>query len=335
MNRASFALFALLALWSPVLRAADRPDQQQALRRIEQAVSKTNIFDLTSFQMKANVQIDNQGKRLDGRYQLLWNGPDQWREEISFPGYSELQVGGKGTVWIQRNPSFFPLRIWNLHAALGFGSGVGADVGIASFVQSGLIPNDTIKKVHSRKEHVDKLTCFEIEDERKVGFDICISDATEVIVRNSSYNDRDFQPVGTKLFPRFLSFEEDRKEVASINIVELTSPAQFPPGSFTPPPGVPPRDGCINPVPFRIAKKVPPSYPQTARQNHIQGTVAVDTWIGMDGVPRVGQVVSHASPDLEAATSNAIVQWRYEPAICDGKPVEVQTVVKIKYTLSY
>ena len=126
MNRASFALFALLALCSPISRAADRPDQQQALRRIEQAVSKTNIFDMASFQMKANVQIDNQGKRLDGRYQLLWNGPDQWREEISFPGYSELQVGGKGTVWIQRNTPFYPLRIWNLHAALGFGSGVGS-----------------------------------------------------------------------------------------------------------------------------------------------------------------------------------------------------------------
>jgi len=335
MNRASFALFALLASSSLISGAADRPDQQQALRRIEQAVSKTNIFEMASFQMKANVQIDNQGERLDGRYQLLWNGPDQWREELSFPGYSELQVGGKGTVWIQRSTPFYPLRIWNLHATLGFGSGVGSDLGIASFVQSGLIPKDTIKKVHSRKERGDKLTCFEVEDERKVAFDICISDVTETIVRNSSYNDRDFQPVGAKSFPRFLSFEEDGKEVASINIVEVTSPAQFPTGSFTPPPGVPPRDGCMNPVPFRIAKKVPPSYPQTARQNHIQGTVAVDTWIGTDGVPRVGQVVSHASPDLEAATSNAIVQWQYEPAICSGKPVEVQTVVKIKYTLSY
>ena len=114
MNRASFALI-VLALFSPISLAADRPDQQQALHRIEQAVSKTNIFDLASFQMKANVQIDNQGKRLDGRYQLLWNGPDQWREEISFAGYSELQVGGKGTVWVKRNTPFFPLRIWNLH----------------------------------------------------------------------------------------------------------------------------------------------------------------------------------------------------------------------------
>jgi sarcosine oxidase gamma subunit len=52
------------------------PDPQQTVRRIEQAVSKTNIFVLGSFQ---NVQIESQGKSLDGHYQLLWNGPDQWR----------------------------------------------------------------------------------------------------------------------------------------------------------------------------------------------------------------------------------------------------------------
>jgi hypothetical protein len=214
MNRAPFALVLLVVLSSPVLYASNSPDPQQALRRIEQTVSKTNIFDLTSFQMKANVQIESQGKRLDGRYQLLWNGPDQWRKEITFPGYAEVQVGGKGTVWIQRNTAFFPLRIWNLHAALGFGSGgSGARLG-GSFIQSGLTAKDTVKKLHSRKEHGDKLTCVEIEDERKLSSDICMNDATEVMVRNSSYQDRGFQRVGGKLFPRFLSFVEDGKELA-------------------------------------------------------------------------------------------------------------------------
>jgi len=335
MKRDSFVLIALIALFSPFLRAANRPDQQQALRSIEKAILKTNIFDLPSFQIKANVQIESKGKHLVGHYELLWNGPDQWREEISLPGYTEVQVGGKGTVWIQRNTSFFPLRIWNLHAALGFGSGAGSgsDLG-GSFIHTGLSPKDSIKRVHSRREHGDKLTCFEIEDERKLVSDICTNDAIEVMVRNSSYNDRDFQPVSGKLFPRFLSSVEDGKEIASINIIELTSPSQFSPGAFTPPSDVPPRVGCMNPVPFRIAKKVTPEYPQTARQRHIEGTVAVDAWIGADGVPRIGTVVSHASPDLETSTLNAMVQWRYEPATCNGKPVDVQTVLKVNYTLS-
>jgi TonB family protein len=328
-------LVTLIALCSQFLCASDSADSQQAVRRIEQAVSKTNIFELTSFQMKANVQIENQGKRLDGHYQLLWNGPDQWREEIAFPGYTEVQVGGKGIVWIQRNTAFFPLRIWNLHAAFGFGSGAGSgpDLG-GSFVHSGLTAKDTIKKVHSRKEDGDQLTCIEIEDERKLRSDICVNDATDVMVRNSSYKDRDFQPIGGKLFPRFLSFVENGKEVASIDIIELTTPGQFSPGSFTPPSGVTPRAGCMNPVPPRISKKVFPEYPQTERERHVQGTVAVDTWIGADGVPRIGPVVSHASPGLEQSSLSAITQWRYEPATCNGTAVDVQTVLKVNYTLS-
>src|SRR5512132_864369 len=168
MKRNSFVLIALIALFSPFLCAANSPDQQQALLRIEQAISKTNIFDLPSFQIKANVQIESKGKHLVGHYQLLWNGPDQWREEISLPGYTEVQVGGKGTVWIQRNTGFFPLRIWQLHAALGFGSESGSGPTLAgSLVYSGLTAKDTVKKVHSRKVHGEKLTCIEFENERK------------------------------------------------------------------------------------------------------------------------------------------------------------------------
>lgn len=325
----------LAALGSPLLGASDRPDPQQRVHRVEQAVAKTNIFDLGSFQIKANVEIENQGKRLDGRYELLWNGPDQWREEITFPGYTEVQVGGKGRVWIQRSTDFFPLRIWNLHAALGFSSGVVSRPGPgASFVQLDLTAKDTIKKVHLRKEHGDKLTCVEIEDERKRSPEICMNNTTETVVRNSSYQDRDFQPVGGKLFPRFLSFVENSKEVASVNILELTTPGQFSPDAFTPPPKVPPLAGCMNPVPPRIAEVIPPEYPQTARERHLEGSVAVDAWIGSDGVPRIGQVVKHLSPDLEESTLTAIHQWRYKPATCNGNPVDVQTVLQINYALS-
>jgi hypothetical protein len=99
MNK-RLALAVAMAVLPPLLPASDTPDRQDVVRRIEQAVSKTNIFELPSFRMKANLQIDNNGKPLAGTYQLLWNDPDQWKEEISFPGYNEVQVGGKGIITI-------------------------------------------------------------------------------------------------------------------------------------------------------------------------------------------------------------------------------------------
>jgi TonB family protein len=281
----------LCVLMFPLAGISNAPDQQEAKKLLESAISRTNIFDLPSFRIKATLQIETQDKWLDGNYQFLWNGPDQWREEIDFPGYSEVQIGGKGTIWTMRNPDFIPLRIYQLHAALGFGSGIAGPV--------------------------------------------CINDTTGVIVRDSSsYSDSDFQPIGGKLFPRSLNFIEDGKKVAGVSITELVTPADFTPDSFATPPGASQQAGCMNPMVPRTVNKVPPVYPTNARQQHVQGTVAVDTEIGVDGVPKMKSVVANPDPSLAKSAADAIKAWRYESATCNGKPVPIETLLHITYKLS-
>ncbi|HLV88153.1 MAG TPA: energy transducer TonB [Candidatus Sulfotelmatobacter sp.] len=331
----SIVLASLCVLMLPFTGASYPSDQQEATKLLELAVSKTNIFDLPSFRMKASVQIDVQDKLRDGTYQMFWNGPDQWREEISFQGYSEVQLGGKGNVWIQRSTDFLPLRIYQLHEALGFGSGAAGPNPAFSLVRLGLTPKDTIKKTRSRKEHGEKLTCIEIEHETKYSSSVCISDSTGALVRDSaSYSDSDFQPVDGKIFPRSLSFIEEGRKVAKVSISELVSPAEFAPNSFAPPTGVLQQEGCMNPIAPRLVNKVAPVYPTSARQQHIEGTVAVDTEIGLDGTPRMKKVVANADPSLVRSAADAITAWRYEPATCDGKPVSIETVLRVDYTLS-
>src|SRR5690348_4307428 len=92
---------------------------------ISQAINNMNIFALPSFSMTAKVQVETQGKALEGYYELLWNGPDQWRETTTFPGYSEIRVGGKGIVSSKRSTDFFPVPIFQMRAALGYGSAFG------------------------------------------------------------------------------------------------------------------------------------------------------------------------------------------------------------------
>ena len=285
--------------------------------------------------MKAALRIDNAAKPLDGTYRLLWNGPNQWREEINFPGYSELQVGGKGTVWVQRSTDFLPLRIYQLHVALGFGSMAGVDSGhYGSFVQLGLAPNDKIKKVHSRKEHGEKLTCVGTENELKSSSEICVNDATGTLFRGSSYEDGDFQAVGEKVFPRFLSFVEKGKTVVTIKVTDLINSDQFVPDAFIPPTGVSGVPGCMNPTPYRRVKSVAPEYPPDARQMHIEGTVAMDVSIGVDGIPIIRKAVASPRASLERSSQTAIAGWRYEPAACEGAPIQVETVLQINYALS-
>jgi hypothetical protein len=135
----SIYLSILVVSFGQCLGASDTVNQEEAIARLQQAVSKTNIFELPSFAMKADVRLDNNGKKIAGTYELLWNGPDQWREGISIPGYSEVQIGGKGTIWLQRSTDLIPYPIHSLHQALGFGSSAGS-LPSMSLVQLGLTP---------------------------------------------------------------------------------------------------------------------------------------------------------------------------------------------------
>jgi TonB family protein len=322
-------------LYGPFLGGSDTAKQQEAIARLEEAVSKTNIFELPSFAMRAEVHVENHGKMMDGTYELLWNGPDQWKERTSLPGYSEVQIGGKGAVWLQRSPDLIRFPIHNLQQALGFSSSVGSPQSM-SLVQLGLTPNDTIKKTNKRKDHGDKLTCFEIENEQKYRPEICINEGSGIIARATPYySDADLQPVGGRVFPRHLSIHHGNETVAEVNITELSTPAQFAPETFTPPTGVVPQAGCMNPTMPRLVKRQNPEYPPIARQQRRQGLVAIDALIGKDGVPRTRRVVESAGPDFEASSLHAVSQWRYDPAMCNGQPVEVETVVTVNYTLSY
>jgi TonB family protein len=81
--------------------------------------------------------------------------------------------------------------------------------------------------------------------------------------------------------------------------------------------------------------KVPPIYPTSARQQHIEGTVAVDAEIGSDGVPKLKKVVEDPDPSLVRSAVAAITAWRYEPATCSDKPVSIETVIQVNYKLRY
>lgn len=319
------------------LTASDQPNQQDAVSRLEQDVAKTNIFELPSFAMKASIQVESQGKLTDGTYQLLWNGPDQWREEVNLPGYSGVQIGGKGVIWVQRSGDFTPLPVFFLHQALGFGSSVtsAGSPQSMSLVHVALAPGDTIKNTKKRQEHGDGLTCFEIEEVGNGGkqsSEICVNDSSDTVARASiMFTDGNLQPVGTKMFPRLLTLHRGHKVLARVNVSELASPAQFPSDAFTLPAGASSRAGCMNPTPVRSVSHPNPEYPPMARKHHADGTVGFDVLIGADGIPRVRKVVESAGPDLEDSSRRALSQWRYDPARCNGKPVEVETFLEFNF----
>ena len=135
------------------------------------------------------------------------------------------------------------------------------------------------------------------------------------------------------MFPRFLSYLDNGKAVAEVEISDLRTPVQWLSSVFDPPQDAVSQPGCMNPSPFHLLNRIPPHYPEQERQSHVEGSVAMDATIGKDGTPKAIRVVSGATPRLTKASIDALQQWRWEPSMCNGEPVDVETVVTITYRL--
>lgn len=82
----------------------------------------------------------------------------------------------------------------------------------------------------------------------------------------------------------------------------------------------------------RIVNQPRPVYPPLAKQARIQGTVRFTAIIGTDGRIQNLQLVS-GHPLLVPSAQEAVKQWRYQPTLLNGEPVEVITQIDVNFTL--
>ncbi len=83
----------------------------------------------------------------------------------------------------------------------------------------------------------------------------------------------------------------------------------------------------------KLINKVQPIYPALAKQARIQGTVRLQAVIAKDGSIVELQVLA-GHPLLVQAALDAVRQWRYQPTLLNGEPVEVVTTIDVVFTLS-
>jgi len=84
----------------------------------------------------------------------------------------------------------------------------------------------------------------------------------------------------------------------------------------------------------RILRKVAPDYPKKARKAHVEGVVRLHAIIGKDGAIQDLSVIS-GDPLLTEAAMKAVRQWRYEPTLLNGDPVEVDTTIDVIFALNH
>lgn len=83
----------------------------------------------------------------------------------------------------------------------------------------------------------------------------------------------------------------------------------------------------------KLLKKVPPVYPPSMKAKRIQGSVQLQVQVGKLGNVASADVIATPHADLTESALTAVRQWVYQPTLLNGNPVEVQTVVRVNYTL--
>jgi TonB family protein len=82
-----------------------------------------------------------------------------------------------------------------------------------------------------------------------------------------------------------------------------------------------------------VIKKVEPVYPASAMSENIQGQVWVKIWVDHTGQPREVKIKSTDHEWLNAAALEAARQWRFTPAMYDGKPVSIWVTIPFRFRL--
>ena len=75
-----------------------------------------------------------------------------------------------------------------------------------------------------------------------------------------------------------------------------------------------------------------PEYPPLAMLARLQGTVKMEAVIAKDGTVQELKVLS-GHPLLINAARDAVAQWRYQPTLLNGEPVEVATEIDVNFIL--
>ncbi len=84
----------------------------------------------------------------------------------------------------------------------------------------------------------------------------------------------------------------------------------------------------------KLVYKVAPIYPARCEENGISGGVVLQGVIGTQGTLLSLTTLSQsADPELVQAARDAVSQWRYEPTLLNGEPVEVVTTITVNFRL--
>ena len=338
MKRACWLQLAIPLMFVPTTQGQDAATLKERLRDAEKTTSLSGD-DVAPYHVKIAVQLYNEkGKPSEqGTVEEWWAGAGKDKRLYAMPSYSATVVREDGKVFrtpgVSYPPAIVELLLDQVERPLPEDSEVENAKLEMKKINYGKVPLECImlaqpiKGLNAIPMGLFPTYCFDPgKNSLRLGFNY----GTQLVIRNSIAT---FQE---RLVSLDVVVRTGDVTAAEGRIVALTKQAVTDADLAT--------DGLVgtgNNAPVKVAsgviqgmvlKQPQPIYPQSAKDNHVAGTVVLHALIGTDGHIYRLTVQSSPDPDLAIASLAAVRQRVYKPYQLFGEPVDVETTINVNFT---
>lgn len=307
-----------LSAWTASLMEPDARNDPLG-QAIRQADIRTS--EMGGFQLRAKYRLLSQPK-FEATYLLNWTPRGYWREQVLGAGLGEIRIGTPdGFVWHDSTADGRAAEVFRAMRILDSESDAWPKRGMP------------LERIPGRAKDGLMMTCLRAHND-KVRV-ICFHPTTGALLWES-FSDSitreydEYIPWGSKNFPKRYRSYQAKALVAEIEVEELASQQDVAPTLFEKQADMKASRWCRKiQLPRELRTKLPatPSLAVTSGHEYLTIEAIVDT----DG--RLGKPVFRSSSALVTSYGSAITEeWRFEPASCDGRPIESGIRIEVAIT---
>lgn len=321
--RRALTFAALICLPVSTAFANKKEDEAAALIQRAQALSDLRTEGSPPFLLKANLRITyDDGSVTEGAYTEFWSSYSQWRKDLAFGDLHRTEITLGKENWTVGKVSAVSDRVGDLGALFDFP------------LHNVWSPNKIRDK---RIEGIAAVHCIRTKEETGYAPELCFDKAIGTLISSTVFDVhvkermvgvtcvyRDYRQFGERLVPASYECIQDKKVKIEVTLVELTLRPEFARDVFTPPPDAKESSRCAS-------RRTPPRAVHS-EEPHISksdGVVNIGVTVGKDGRPHALTIVRSLDASSDAEAVRAVRNWRFDPATCDGEPINSQIVVQI------
>ena len=321
--RLSAAIFFLVCLtpWSSFAQQAPTPQQL-----LELAHSSADLSSFDPYVLTAEITLNaNDKKRQKTGHITITRDHERARVELELGGAREVRTFIGGKEYVLPGQSFLYTaklydfdHLWDPEAQIFRGIENGNYTNVRQEKVSGRPAWCMEKKTHWGKEG----RCFDVQ--------------TSLLVLETDSRGRteflEFTKDGEHSYPQ--QVEIFRKPLAPLKISHISiQPGKPDEAAFQPPAGALEFGSCKDMKNPKDVSTPEPEFTQAARRAHANGQVFLYTIIDKNGKVVFVRALQDDDYGLAAESERTIKGWVFQPASCDGHPVNTEMTLEVEFTI--